>query len=79
MSRIMGGLENKPCEERIKEFRMFRQERMRLREYRIAVLKHLNVCHFREDRKLFHVTVEDKTRNNSIKLRPGMIAVSVPL
>ena len=66
---MIGGLETKPYEERLKELGMFSLEKRRLRGDVIAIFKYSKGCHTEEGQDLFSILPECRTRNNGLKLQ----------
>ena len=64
---MIGGLETKPCGERLNELGMFSLEKRRLRGDMIALFKYLEGCHTEEGQDLFSILPECRTRKNGLK------------
>ena len=64
---MIGGLETKPYEDRLKELGKFSLEKRRLRGDMISLFKYLKRCHTEEGQDLFSILPECRTQNNGLK------------
>lgn len=68
-NKVIGGLENMTCEQRLKELCLFSLGKRRLKGDMIAVFKYLKGCCKQEENKLFSMSVGTKTRSNGLKMQ----------
>ena len=76
-TRMIGGLDTKPYEERLKELGMFSLEKRRLRGDRIALFKYLRGCHTEEGQDLFSIITKCRTCNNGLKLKKARFWLNI--
>ena len=68
-TRMIGGLETKLCEARLKEMGIFSLEKRRLRGDMITLFKYLKGWHTEEGQDLFLIIPECRTWNNGLKVQ----------
>ena len=76
-TRMFGGLETKPYEERLKELGMFGLEKRRLNGDTIALFKYLKGRHTGEGKDLFSIIAEGRTGNNGLKLQEARFRLNI--
>ena len=74
---MIRGLENKPCEERLKELGMFSLEKRRERGDTIAFFKYLEGCHTEEGQDLLSIIPECRTRSKGLKLKEARFWLNI--
>jgi len=74
---MIRGMEHLCCEERLRELRLFSQEKRRLQEDLIETFQFFKVPHKKDGDKLFSKACCDRTGSNILKLKEGRFRLDI--